>query len=229
MRQDEQMSSSSLRHGYTNRTRRLAGSRVEKRYVGADAVKRLEREHDCLTRLATRLPLPQVVDVDRTDLTLTLRAVKGEHGQDLIDAGHAKEVLRILGVLHLRLRAIDPAVVPTLDGTGNAIVHGDFGPQNVLINHGELTALLDWEFAHRGHPVDDLAWAEWIVRMHHPSSRDAIPELLGAAHLDADWTSRHTAMVARCHALVRRAERSGPAEAAELWRKRLRLTESWAE
>ena len=39
------------------------------------------------------------------------------------------------------------------------IVHGDFGPQNVLIAGDNISALLDWEFAHAGQPVEDLAWA----------------------------------------------------------------------
>lgn len=99
----------------------------------------------------------------------------------------------------------------------------------MLIEHGEITALLDWEFAHRGTPVEDLAWAEWSVRTHHPSYRDAIPELLGAGQLDAGWSSRHAATLTRCREILRRVERSGPGDAAELWRERLRLTESWTE
>jgi aminoglycoside phosphotransferase len=220
---------SRLRHGYTNRTRRLPWGRVEKQYDGPDGRVRLEREHACLTHLTGRLPLPEVLGIDRSGPTLTLREVPGDHGQDLLDAGHAEEVLREVGNLLAGLRAIETAVVPGLTGTGDVIVHGDFGPQNLLIDHGEVTALLDWEFAHRGQPVEDLAWAEWIVRMHHPSHRCAIPELLGAAQLDTDWASRHSAMVARCSDLHRGVERSGPPDAVELWHERLRLTETWTE
>ncbi|WP_461012009.1 phosphotransferase [Streptomyces capparidis] len=48
-------------------------------------------------------------------------------------------------------------------------MHGDFGPNNVLLNPGtfEVTAVVDGEFAHLGDPVEDLAWCEWIVRTHH--------------------------------------------------------------
>lgn len=38
------------------------------------------------------------------------------------------------------------------------LCHGDAGPGNVLHCSGRVTALLDWEFAHVGDPVDDLAW-----------------------------------------------------------------------
>jgi aminoglycoside phosphotransferase (APT) family kinase protein len=40
-----------------------------------------------------------------------------------------------------------------------AVVHGDFRPGNVLYEDDRITALLDWEMAHVGDPVEDLAWA----------------------------------------------------------------------
>ena len=219
---------SRLRHGYTNRTRRVGPDVIEKRYEGPDARDRLEREHACLTRLSGRLPLPEVLRLDLSGPTLLLREAHGAHGQDLIEAGHAREVLRRLGSLHLRLRAIEPSAVPGLGGVGDGIVHGDFGPQNLLIDQ-ETSTLLDWEFAHLGDPVEDLAWAEWIVRIHHPGHSDAIPELFRAAQLEVAWGRRHRAMVARCADLLQGIEQSGPPEAIDLWRQRLRLTESWTE
>lgn len=38
------------------------------------------------------------------------------------------------------------------------LVHGDAGPGNFLFEDGRLTALLDWELAHVGDPMEDLAW-----------------------------------------------------------------------
>jgi len=46
-----------------------------------------------------------------------------------------------------------------------SLCHGDVGPGNVLHQHGAVTALLDWEFAHLGDPLDDLAWLAF--RGHH--------------------------------------------------------------
>ncbi len=48
------------------------------------------------------------------------------------------------------------------------LCHGDVGPGNFLFADGEVTALLDWEFAHVGDPMDDLAWL--TVRGNHLSS-----------------------------------------------------------
>lgn len=38
------------------------------------------------------------------------------------------------------------------------LVHGDFRPANVLVHNGTVRALLDWELAHLGDPLDDLGW-----------------------------------------------------------------------
>ena len=38
------------------------------------------------------------------------------------------------------------------------LAHGDAGPGNFLFEHGRLTALIDWELAHLGDPMEDLAW-----------------------------------------------------------------------
>ena len=59
------------------------------------------------------------------------------------------------------------------------LVHGDYGPQNLLLEVApwKVSALLDWEFAHAGDPIEDLAWAEWIVRMHHTDAVGALSAL----------------------------------------------------
>lgn len=45
-----------------------------------------------------------------------------------------------------------------------ALCHGDAGRGNFLFEGARVTALLDWEFAHLGDPLDDLAWI--AVRAH---------------------------------------------------------------
>ncbi|HLY55821.1 MAG TPA: phosphotransferase family protein [Stellaceae bacterium] len=39
-----------------------------------------------------------------------------------------------------------------------AIVHGDYRPHNLLAADGQLSGVLDWEFAHLGDPAEDLAY-----------------------------------------------------------------------
>ena len=45
-----------------------------------------------------------------------------------------------------------PAPRPT------SLVHGDFRTGNYLIENGQLTGILDWEFCHWGDPREDLGW-----------------------------------------------------------------------
>ncbi len=49
------------------------------------------------------------------------------------------------------------ANVPDYDGPV-VLVQGDTGPGNFLYEHGTVTAVLDWELAHFGDPMDDIAW-----------------------------------------------------------------------
>ncbi len=46
------------------------------------------------------------------------------------------------------------------------LVHGDFKPGNVLLEGGDrLVALLDWELAHLGDPMEDLGWITQPLRL----------------------------------------------------------------
>lgn len=38
------------------------------------------------------------------------------------------------------------------------VVHGDFRHGNIIVHEGHLAALLDWELAHIGDPLEDLGW-----------------------------------------------------------------------
>lgn len=68
------------------------------------------------------------------------------------------------------------------------IVHGDMRPGNFLYADGRVTALLDWEMAHPGDPVEDIAWIfrplwspgafvpiEAFVAAYEAAGGDAVP------------------------------------------------------
>ncbi|MFZ3565640.1 phosphotransferase family protein [Streptomyces sp. BH097] len=153
-----------LKHGHTNRT--LADRTVvTKTYDGPDAALRLRRERTLLPHLQGRLPVPPVLDATAT--TLKLGRLPGVPGQELLDAGHAAQVLASCGKLLRRIHELTPPV-PALGtrGATEVLVHGDFGPNNLLLDPGtfEVTAVVDWEFARFGAPVADLAWCEELHR-----------------------------------------------------------------
>lgn len=47
--------------------------------------------------------------------------------------------------------------VPDYDGPA-VLVQGDTGPGNFMYHGGRVTAVVDWELAHWGDPMDDIAW-----------------------------------------------------------------------
>ena len=71
------------------------------------------------------------------------------------------------GVLATRGGTPDPALVfslrwlrdhiPAYDGP-LVLVQGDTGPGNFMYLGGRVTAVVDWELAHLGDPMDDIAW-----------------------------------------------------------------------
>lgn len=214
-----------LPHGYTNRT--MADStHVTKTYQGPDAATRLRREADALTTLRPHLPVPTLKAVHQDTLTLDMERVPGTQGQDLIAKGHAPAVLSACGHLLRRLHQI-----PTADGT--VIVHGDFGPNNTLLDPDTfaVTALLDWEFVHRGDPIEDLAWCEWIIRTHHPERSDALADFHAAyAGPIPTWPDRQAEMLRRCRELEEFCHRwQGPGEAVRTWQTRADKTSRWTE
>jgi aminoglycoside phosphotransferase (APT) family kinase protein len=73
---------------------------------------------------------------------------------------------------------------PPPTATRTSLCHGDAGPLNFLHEGGVVTAMLDWEFAHVGDPLDDLAWVavrNYMVRagLDVPAAFDAWREATG--------------------------------------------------
>jgi len=193
---------------------------VVKEYDALDGQERLRVEVEALSRLAQVVPVPAVVSVDLGRRRAVLTAMPGRHGQELIDEGFALQVLAAAG---RTLRALHRSVP--------GFVHGDYGPQNLLLEVApwEVSAVLDWEFAHEGDPVDDLAWAEWIVRMHHADAVVALSALFEGYGFRPPWKLRRGAMLRKCVALGELCRRRGQLEGAELWDRRQRATRTWTE
>ena len=108
-----------------------------------------------------------------------------------------RDVLDLIGEPHpafeLALRWLDSnrpsAGAPT-------VVHGDFRTGNILITPDGVGAVLDWELAHLGDPLEDLGWVcvrAWRFGSEHPvggfGEREAMYEAYEAAggrHVDRD-------------------------------------------
>ncbi|HYP43853.1 MAG TPA: phosphotransferase [Propionibacteriaceae bacterium] len=213
-----------LRHGYTNSTL-TDGRVVTKTYLGPDAEGRQATEELALRRLAGLLPVPALVS--STPGTCTTAWVAGQPGQEAIEVGRAADVLHACGVLLNQLQQVDPSLL--FERAEGTLVHNDFGPNNVLMRPdlSGVQLLCDWEWVAVGDRYTDLAWAEWIVREHHPYATDALPALFEGYMDRPPWRVRQAAMARRAgqhREFVRRWHGS-----AAIWDNRIAAILAWPE
>lgn len=104
----------------------------------------------------------------------------------MLDDGEAViEPIVRAAIRHLRRSPPPPAAKP-------AIVHGDYRAGNFLFTPGDgrITALLDWEMAHVGDPLEDIAWAldaMWSMEKYFPIDEGlAIWERASGLRVDRD-------------------------------------------
>ena len=65
------------------------------------------------------------------------------------------------------------------------LVHGDFKPGNALLLGDRISAMLDWETAHLGDPLEDLGWMTNPVRAREQQIKDLWEQAEMAAALNA--------------------------------------------
>lgn len=102
---------------------------------------------DTSTLLAT--PLPPMT----THGEIVAAIAERQHVVDTVATDVRQPFLALFALLLAWLRAHAPD-----DVTRPVLVHGDLGLHNLLLDGTELTAVLDWERAHLGHPAEDLAY-----------------------------------------------------------------------
>ena len=77
---------------------------------------------------------------------------------------------------------------------GQTIRHGDLGPWNTVWDNGNLTGVIDWDFAEPGEPLDDVAQFAW-----HPLRGDVFWLETGFKS-EPDVRARLLALCASCGA-----------------------------
>lgn len=205
--------------GFTNTTTAAAGV-VAKRYDGPGASARRAAEYAFFTALHGVLPVPRVLSA-ADDEELRTEQLPGAVATDAIEDGHADWIFHGAGALLIVLADN----THRLSGDGPVAVHGDYGPQNLLVdtNRRRITGLVDAEWS--GRASDDFrhadaAWFEWIIRYHH---RRLVPHLsafyTGYGQLP-QWSVRHGLMLRRCGEMIEFATGRDPASVAH-WQERL--------
>jgi aminoglycoside phosphotransferase (APT) family kinase protein len=99
------------------------------------------------------------------------------------------------------------ALLDTVDRV--CLVHSDVNPKNLMVDPDtlEITGLLDWEFAHAGHPYTDLGNLLRFDR--HPAYVEAVLETYTARHGGTPAEALDLARAADLWALVDLAARRG--------------------
>lgn len=88
------------------------------------------------------------------------------------------------------------------------LVHGDFKPGNILVRDGEVAALLDWETAHVGSPLEDLGWVTNPVRRRehqiagHWEANDMVREFEKHSDIEVDPAQLRWWNVFSCYKLA---------------------------
>ncbi|MFY9328091.1 MAG: phosphotransferase family protein [Georgfuchsia sp.] len=120
-----------------------------------------------LAQVAARLhstePLTELSNIPAFDSALW-KMTASECARTYIEASYQ----RYLNTSHLPMPVLHGlyswllAHVPITDEPP-ALVHGDIGFHNLLLNEGELSAVLDWEFAHVGDPAEDIGYIRSLM------------------------------------------------------------------
>jgi aminoglycoside phosphotransferase (APT) family kinase protein len=121
------------------------------------------------------------------------------------------------------LRGVATDAQTLLDTVGRfCLVHSDVNPKNLLVDPDtlEVTGLLDWEFAHAGHPYTDLGNLLRFDR--EPAFVDAVLEGYVARHGGTPEGALEMARCADLWALVDLAARRGQNPVADRAHERLR-------
>lgn len=114
---------------------------------------------------APTLPIAQVAEAPAADACWSREV-------DYWDGVIAQDELHPQPIVHAAIRRLRAAPPPPAAKVG--VVHGDYRSGNFLHDGaGRIVALLDWEMAHLGDPLEDLAWAIDPLWSHFDDSRVA--------------------------------------------------------
>ncbi len=122
----------------------------------SNAAEREATARDFMTKLAalhglhaSTLCLPAFPSV--TTVADAVHAELDEWDRVLADRGGTPDPALAFSLRWLRRH------IPPYDGPP-VLVQGDTGPGNFMYSGGRVTAVVDWELAHLGDPMDDIAW-----------------------------------------------------------------------
>jgi aminoglycoside phosphotransferase (APT) family kinase protein len=184
--------------------------------------------------------MAQLARLHRMDVS-GLRLAGGGQGARIID--HTRAELAIWHAMYNESIRTDSLIELALqwlvdnmpDPSGPVVLaHGDAGPGNFLFEDGRLTAVIDWELAHLGDPMEDIAWLSMRCVMEPvPDFPAALRAYVGAGGfpIDRQRVLYHRVLVSTRVVIIRHRNVTGePAHAivSEALNRRL-LVEALSE
>jgi thiamine kinase-like enzyme len=219
-----------LPYGYTNSTH-LENRIVVKTYSGTSAQSRFLTELVIYQQLHDMPFMPELVDCDKDALTISTRYVESRHAQDLLEE-YSDIIPFTLGKLARELQSVKiDTIVDSKRSKTDVLVHGDFGPQNLLFAPESFSEfyLVDWEWAHFGDRFEDIAWAECIIRMHYDSNQQMIASLYRGFGIVPPWEARHELVIRKCENILDFAKQDDNSQAISMWIDRVAQVKSFKE
>jgi aminoglycoside phosphotransferase (APT) family kinase protein len=132
----------------------------------ADPAEQVSVARDFMVHLATwhradvrTLDLPSFAPVKSVRAHQLAQLAEIRQAFEAEDASHPIDALARLELNLLGSK------LPAFDGDP-VLVQGDTGPGNLMYAGGKVTAIVDWELAHLGDPMDDIAWLSWRTTQH---------------------------------------------------------------
>ena len=100
------------------------------------------------------------------EILARLHAIDPAEVSVLEDVSHSRDALKAQITLYDHYGEPHPALefafrwleLNRPDPCARCFLHGDFRNGNMIVNHAGIQAVLDWECAHLGDPVEDLGW-----------------------------------------------------------------------
>ncbi len=134
--------------------RRVAGVELRK-YLAANG-DTVDRESLGLALLRAQFAVHEIPSAHLCNILPVPPAASCSHELErwvaIIDAADGRAARPLLAAAVHWLRA------HPLPAVGHRLVHGDFKTNNLMLTDNGQATILDWEMAHLGDPVEDLAW-----------------------------------------------------------------------
>ncbi len=199
---------------------------VLKRYQGPGVIQRWKTEQQLLQTLAGELPLPKLLD-HPVDAEILMEKTSAVAAVELIHENNSAVILAEIGSLLAHLQSLPVRDLHHfLKGNGGILVHGDFSLETIHLD--SLTyhplAIMDWEWAHLGDAVEDVAWMEWFIRMQMGKFTRDLPTFYEAYGSTPPWNSRKDAMIEQCLRRLEYARMVGRRKSIQHWQSMLQIT-----